>query len=139
MKTVFADTFYFLALYYPDDQHHARTVHVVSKLKTRFLTTDWVLAEVADALSGRSDHPYVAALIGRIRKSPVWEVLPATREQFDLALDFHAQYEDKEWTLTDCTSFLVMRERGISEALTGDHHFEQAGFVALLKLAVIFA
>lgn len=51
MKTIFADTFYFLALYYPDDQYHAKTVRVARQLKARLLTTDWVLTEVADALS----------------------------------------------------------------------------------------
>jgi predicted nucleic acid-binding protein len=43
------------------------------------------------------------------------------------------EYADKRWTLTDCVSFVIMRERYVSEALTGDKHFEQAGFVALLK------
>jgi predicted nucleic acid-binding protein len=133
MKTVFADTFYFLALYYPDDQYHVQTVRIASQLKARFLTTDWVLTEVADALSTGRDHKNVAPLIHRLRESPVWEVVPFSRDRFDAGLAFHARHHDKEWTLTDCTSFLVMRERGISEALTGDRHFEQAGFIALLK------
>jgi predicted nucleic acid-binding protein len=46
---------------------------------------------------------------------------------------FYHRHNDKKWSLTDCTSFVVMREMGITEALTGDTHFEQAGFVALLK------
>ncbi len=40
---------------------------------------------------------------------------------------------DKDWSLTDCISFAVMQERSLTEALTSDHHFEQAGFTALLK------
>ena len=48
-------------------------------------------------------------------------------------VDFFEQRSDKEWSLTDCLSFLVMRDEGITQALTGDHHFEQAGFTALLK------
>jgi predicted nucleic acid-binding protein len=51
----------------------------------------------------------------------------------DRALELYQQHADKEWTLTDCASFVVMRERGITAALTGDRHFEQAGFTALLK------
>jgi uncharacterized protein len=133
MKTVFADTFYFLALYYPDDQYHSLTLRMVGKLKARFLTTDWVLTEVADALSEGRDHRYVATLIRRLRESPAREVIPCSREQFDAALEFHSRHEDKDWTLTDCTSFIIMRERGITDALTGDRHFEQAGFIALLK------
>jgi len=133
MKTVFADTFYFLALYYPDDQYHTQTFRVASQLKARFLTTDWVLTEVADALSAGKDHQNVAPLIQHLRESPAWEIVPFSRDQFDVALEFHSRHQDKDWTLTDCASFLVMRERGIAEALTGDRHLEQAGFIALLK------
>jgi hypothetical protein len=59
--------------------------------------------------------------------------VPASSGLFAQALDLYHQHRDKEWTLTDCTSFLVMRERDITGVLTGDHHFEQAGFTALLK------
>lgn len=59
--------------------------------------------------------------------------MPASRELLDNALDLYHQHADKEWTLTDCISFVVMREQELTEALTQDHHFEQAGFVALLK------
>jgi predicted nucleic acid-binding protein len=51
----------------------------------------------------------------------------------DEALDLYHRYQDKDWTLTDSTSFLIMRERGITEALTADRHFEQPGFIAMLK------
>ena len=51
----------------------------------------------------------------------------------DAGLALYANRTDKDWSLTDCISFVVMNERGITDALTGDHHFEQAGFAALLK------
>lgn len=60
-------------------------------------------------------------------------LLPPDQILFDAGLELYASRSDKEWSLTDCISFVVMRERGITDALTGDHHFEQAGFVALLK------
>ena len=59
--------------------------------------------------------------------------MAASRDLLDRALGLYHQHADKEWTLTDCTSFVVMREREITTALTADHHFEQAGFVSLLK------
>jgi predicted nucleic acid-binding protein len=68
-----------------------------------------------------------------LRQSPGGEVVPASRESLDNALEMYHEHADKEWTLTDCVSFIVMRERELTEALTQDHHFEQAGFVALLK------
>ena len=52
---------------------------------------------------------------------------------YDAGLRLYADRLDKNWSVTDCISFLAMRERRIVEALTTDHHFEQAGFVALLK------
>ena len=60
-------------------------------------------------------------------------VLQFSRELLDRALDLYHQHADKGWTLTDCVSFVIMRERNVTEALTGDKHFEQAGFTALLK------
>ncbi len=48
-------------------------------------------------------------------------------------VDLYARRPDKAWSLTDCISFVVMADRKLTEALTGDHHFEQAGFLALLK------
>ena len=59
--------------------------------------------------------------------------MAASRDLLDRALELYHQHADKRWTLTDCTSFVVMREREITKALTADHHFEQAGFVPLLK------
>jgi hypothetical protein len=132
MKTVFADTFYFVALLFINDQHHAQAVQSTRRLKARYLTTDWVLTEVADALSGVRARQRVAPLIRRLHDSPGWEIIPFSRDQFNAAIEFYSRHQDKEWTLTDCTSFLIMQEHGITEALTGDRHFEQAGFTALL-------
>ena len=59
----------------------------------------------------------------------VWVDEALHREALTL-LDHRA---DKAWSLCDAVSFIVMRQRRIAEALTTDHHFEQAGFVRLLK------
>jgi len=72
-------------------------------------------------------------LIRDLREAPDCEIVSFSSDIFEEAQSFYDQHRDKQWTLTDCTSFVVMRERGIADALTGDHHFEQAGFVALLK------
>src|SRR5215212_8804186 len=75
----------------------------------------------------------VREFILHLRRSAACEIVPATREGLDRALDLYHQHTDKGWTLTDCVSFIVMRERNVAKALTGDRHFEQAGFAALLK------
>jgi predicted nucleic acid-binding protein len=68
-----------------------------------------------------------------VRADPYYVMVPASQELLDRGVTLYRQRPDKDWSLTDCISFVVMRERGITEALTADHHFEQAGFVALLR------
>jgi predicted nucleic acid-binding protein len=60
-------------------------------------------------------------------------IVPPEPELFERAIEFYGRRADKAWSLTDCVSFVVMADLGITDALTGDHHFEQASFRALLK------
>ncbi len=133
MRTVFADSFYFVARLNRNDQHRERVREFLQGFEANLITTDWVLMEVADALSASIDRNRLRDFILDLRTSSQCEVIDATRELFDRALTFFHRHADKQWSLTDCTSFVVMRERGLKEALTGDKHFEQAGFVPLLK------
>jgi predicted nucleic acid-binding protein len=133
MNAVFADAFYFVARLNRRDQHHERVVAFSREFRARLLTTDWVLMEVADALAKSESRPRLRDFVVQLRQSSGCEVVPASRELFDRALELYHQCADKQWTLTDCVSFAVMRERGVTSALTEDHHFEQAGFTALLK------
>ena len=133
MSVVFADAFYFVARLNRRDQHHERVVKFSRDFRSRLLTTDWVLMEVADALAQSECRGRVREFILQLRGTPACEVIPATREGLDRALDLYQQHADKGWTLTDCVSFVIMRERNVTDALTGDKHFEQAGFVTLLK------
>jgi predicted nucleic acid-binding protein len=64
---------------------------------------------------------------------PRIQIEPCSDALFSAGLELYRRRADKSWSLTDCMSFVVMWREGITEALTGDHHFEQAGFVALLK------
>ncbi len=134
MKTVFADTGYWAALLNPKDQLHAKAGEVSSGLgKVRILTTEMVLDELLAALSKIPLRPYAIRGVEAIRSNPNVEVVPQTSLQFVSAFDSYRSVSDKEWSLTDCASFVLMRERGLTEALAHDHHFEQAGFVALLR------
>jgi predicted nucleic acid-binding protein len=60
-------------------------------------------------------------------------IVPPDTELFESGLELYEKRPDKDWSLTDCISFVVMKREGIVDALTGDHHFEQGGFNALLK------
>lgn len=134
MQAWFADTYYFLALRNPKDEGHAKAVAATGRLAPRQLvTTNWVLTEVADALAKPANRLGFAELMEMLAANPDVVIVPPTLSLFDQGVSFYNARPDKEWSLTDCISFVVMTQLGIIEALTADHHFQQAGFVALLK------
>ncbi|MBV8488343.1 MAG: type II toxin-antitoxin system VapC family toxin [Planctomycetaceae bacterium] len=133
MMAAFADTFYYLALVNPADEAHQRTLTLSKKRRGRIITTAWVLTEVADALCGPANRTVFTRLIGTIRSDRQTEIAPPSSDLFNRGVDLYARRIDKSWSLTDCISFVVMADRGLIEALTADHHFEQAGFRALLR------
>lgn len=134
MTPVFADTFFFLALINPRDAAHARAVAAATGRTAPLLTTAWVLTEVADALAATPDRHLVQRILADLDQEPRDIVVPASPDLFDRGLRLYLARPDKQWSLTDCISFVAMQERNVTEALTADHHFEQAGFVALLKI-----
>ena len=134
MKTVFADTGYWVALLNPNDQWHDKAKLTSKNLgKVRQLTTEMVLDELLAALSHLPERAFAIRGVDAIHTNPNVEVLPQTSIQFREAYGLYKRMADKEWSLTDCASFEVMKARGITEALAYDHHFEQAGFTALLR------
>jgi hypothetical protein len=133
MKVVFADSFYFIALLNENDRHHVWAVESARDLNFRFITTHWILAEVADALCSPAVRPRVHRFVEGLAANPAVEVVADPLTWFHTGLSLFARRADKPWSLTDCISFAVMEARGIREALTGDHHFTQAGFVVLLS------
>lgn len=133
MKELLADSFYYLALANPHDRKHQQAVKVSRDKSACHVTHSWVLAEVGDALAAPGSRYLFTELLDLLRDDPTVIVLPATQELFDRGAALYRTRADKDWSLTDCISFIVMKERGIKEALTGDRHFEQAGFTALLK------
>jgi uncharacterized protein len=133
MNAVFADAFYFIALLNPADHHHVAAVAASEALKNSLVTTWWVLVEVADALSGPAARSRAGTLLRNIEADPQILVAPLENDTLARGLDLFERRADKFWSLTDCISFVVMTERGLTDALTGDHHFEQAGFRALLR------
>lgn len=133
MNEVFADTFYLLALINPGDRHHAEAIRLTGAMRGRFVTTSAVLIELADALSRPGARAVVHRFLANLRADPNWDVIEISPDWFTRGLGLFAQRDDKSWSLTDCISFEVMKARGIAEALTGDHHFAQAGFRKLFE------
>jgi hypothetical protein len=133
MNACFADTFFYVALLSRRDRRHARALRAATELDAPIVTTAWVMAEVANAASAPTARARFLALWDALVENPSVQVVPADPGLFDRGLALYRSRLDKHWSLTDCISFVVMQERGIQEALTGDHHFEQAGFRALLR------
>ena len=133
MKRAFGDTFLFIALLSPRDSFHQRAVEVSRDWQGQIITTRWVLAEVGNALCGvTARQSFVTFLEGLAQQEQI-VVLQDSDSLFEQGLQLFSGRPDKEWSLTDCVSFAVMKDEGIYDALTGDGHFEQAGFKALLK------
>jgi predicted nucleic acid-binding protein len=129
---IFVDTGYLLAQAKPRDALHERATAWTAALREPLLTTEFVLVELADGLSSPFDRAKLHATLDYLRRLNTCEIVPASSALFERGLQLHAARGDKKWSLTDCISFVVMQERGIPRALAYDHHFEQAGFEALL-------
>ena len=136
MSVVFADSGYWIALWSRRDRLHLAAAALAEQFAgSRIVTTEWVLIEVLDGMGGRGEHrrAFATRMIRELEADPDTEIVPATSESFWNAFERYAARADQRWSLTDCASFLVMEERGITEALAYDRDFEQAGFTALLR------
>ena len=131
---VFADTFFFLALLDSRDAAHEEARLLGRRPWQRIYTTDYILLELGNALSAPDDRSDYLALVAMMRKAAVYEIIPASQTLFSEGLELFTNRPDKHWSVTDCLSMTVMAQFAIKEVLTADHHFEQAGFQALLKL-----
>ncbi len=136
MKTeVFLDAAYAIALSVTKDSYHNRAVLLADELesaKTRLITTHAVMLEIGNALSKLKYRYAAVKLLQSLEEDPNVIVLPLSESLYTEAFRLYCERPDKEWGLTDCVSFTVMRKHKIAEALTTDEHFRQAGFRALL-------
>ena len=132
MTAVFADAFYYFALVNPGDRRHHTAREFTANFTGQIVTTAWILTEVGDGLAKAVNRPLFLEMVSDLRMDPDVQIVPPDVDLFDEGLALYSRRSDKDWSLTDCISFFVMERQGITHALTGDRHFEQAGFVALL-------
>lgn len=134
MAEVFADTGYWVAMLDPKGSLHRKALDVSKSIgKRRMVTTEMVLAELLGLLSAPPQRDSAAETVERLLRDPNVDVTPQTGLLFRDALSRYKMRSDKSWSLTDCASFIVMERREVKDALAYDRHFEQAGFVALLR------
>ena len=136
MRTVFADSGYWIAMLNPLDELHERAKAVTAQLgNARIVTSQMVLAEFLNFVSGRGQHlrHFAGSVVRKLEENSDVEIFPQSSGQFDSAVTRYSTRLDKRWSLTDCASFVLMEELSIRESLAHDRNFEQAGFVALLR------
>ncbi|MCX8062816.1 MAG: PIN domain-containing protein [Anaerolineales bacterium] len=138
MYHIFVDTAGWGNLVDPSQPYHSLAVNIYQttrQQRNQLITTNYILLELVSLMSSPLNIPRskVIAFIDSIKQSPLVEVIHIDPLLDDRAWRLLRNRQDKQWSLTDCASFVVMEERDIREALTTDHHFEQAGFNRLLK------
>jgi uncharacterized protein len=136
MAEVFLDTAYAIALSTPRDSFHEKAVALSRQLETsatRLVTTQAVMLEIGNTFSDLRNRHMSVELLESFETDPSIEIVPISQSLFDKAFHLYKNRLDKEWGLTDCISFVVMTERNITDALTTDRHFSQAGFRVLLR------
>jgi uncharacterized protein len=138
MAELFADTSGFASLADLSQPFHSVAAHLYRAARNRnrkVVTTNYVVAELVALLTSplRRPRASIVSFVDALKTSPYVEVVHVDPLLDDEAWQLLKSRQDKDWSLVDCASFVVMTRRGITEALTTDHHFEQAGFVRLLK------
>lgn len=133
-RVVFADASFYTALFNRRDSLHARAVawqRALTASSSRILMTEAILWEFLNSLSVPPVRVRAVQGYRHIHADPRIEVINFDAPLTVAALELYESHTDKGWGVTDCLSFWIMRERSLTEALTADHHFQQAGFVAL--------
>ena len=132
---VFVDTAAWIALINAGDMLHRPAIRIMKELahrRARLVTTEFMLLETADALCSAAIRAHTMSFLDGIRRLPALEIVPVSQQLFTDGWKLFCQRPDKDWGLSDCTSFALMTIRQIYHAFTSDLHFEQAGFVRLM-------
>jgi uncharacterized protein len=134
-RRVLLDTSFILAIENRDDPCHERAKELARELAREgcLLVVHWgILLEIGDGYARVERHEKGCALLDKLQKEEGFQIVPLTDDLLEDAITFYCDRRDKNWGLTDCVSFVLMKREGLSEALTADAHFRQAGFKPLL-------
>ena len=128
------DTSGLLCLHYQTEPFHSQAVAAYQRASTR-LTHSYIIAEyVALATARRFPRSPVLAFVADLLDTATVETVWVDESLHRAAIELLTIRQDKTYSLCDSVSFILMRQRGLTEALTTDRHFEQEGFTRLLKL-----
>lgn len=138
MNKLFIDTSGWASLFIPTELFHIQAAQYFAQAQQQrqtLITTNYVVAELVALLGSRQRAPrtQIFQYIDSVKAAPSVELVHIDAATDAVAWELCKSRPDKAWSLVDCTSFVVMQQMSIQEALTTDQHFEQAGFVRLLK------
>jgi predicted nucleic acid-binding protein len=132
---ILIDTGAWYALADPQERHHGNAVRLFGRLTKgkhgRMLTSDYILDETYTLIRMRLGIEPVKRLRDLLHQSSSTQVVRVSENDFERSVDLMIDHEDKRWSLTDCTSFVLMQELEIGDAFTFDHNFSEAGFRVL--------
>jgi uncharacterized protein len=134
METLFLDAGYIIALEAEDNQHHESAIHpwqALFKNLPPIVTTTYIIDEVLTFFSSRKRHAKAVEIGKNLLESNLIELIQVDEKLFQAGWDFFQQHKDKTFSLTDCISFVVMKNRKIKSVLSFDKHFSQASFEKL--------
>jgi hypothetical protein len=138
MNNLFADTSGWAELIDAGLPHHMKCVEIYHQLhreQRKLITSNYVMTELVTLLASplRFSRRQIITVVQSLKQSPHVEIIHIDKLLDSQSWQLFIQREDKNWSLVDCSSFEIMRQQRLWEALTTDHHFEQAGFTRLLK------
>ena len=133
---VFLDTAYAISLSSEQDNLHELALQIADELEekhTAIVTTQAILLEIGNALSKQRFRHAAVTLLQALESDPSVEIVPFSQELYVRAFALFSNRTDKDWGLIDCVSFIVMQDYGITQALTIDDYYSQAGFQVLMR------
>ncbi|MEX2170972.1 MAG: PIN domain-containing protein [Pirellulales bacterium] len=136
-RSLFLDTNGWIALLNATEELHEQADErwiELGLLGYRVVLTDWVIAETGNGLARSQAKTHFADALDQFWQSPVVDIVVVDQALIVRATDHYRRYSDKTWGLVDCASFIVMQDRGMTEAFTSDRDFQQAGFTCLLSV-----
>lgn len=136
MNEVFLDTAFAIAPSSPKVAHHEQAVTISEQLETDgtlLVTTRAVVIEIGNAVAKQPFRTAAIESIESLEQDPSTKIIPVSEELHKRAFELYRERQDKQWGMTDCISFVVMRDNNLRTALTTDRHFQQAGFQALMR------
>ncbi len=135
---VFLDSAFLIALVHKGDENHESALawmEILEGAQIPLLTTEFCLLELVDFVSSYGQRAVARQLITTLRAGTFVTIIPCSATLLNRGLGLHGERDDKTWSLTDCMGMLVMQDYSVTEVMTYDHDFEQAGLRAVPLLS----